>query len=853
MWYSRCYPSHNAMSASAPVIPEVTVEEEVPVEEPRVPASVRRFEMSVLLLGSAVLGHAIIQWNSADLIQFLTFTGFALLVSGARIESPSGTGGLPMVFVLTLFSVSAFTVTEAVVAAGLCALVHGLWLQRNSDEPVYLGFHIALAMIATHIAYRAYSSPLLSSQDWETAFRFAAATLALVLVTTTGEALMTCLDSEESFYSVWGQQYLWRLPYYAVGCVLALLMSVAVHMVGWQTVLLSGPAIYLICRSYQHYVTRLEAEKRHAEDIADVHLRTIQALALAIEAKDTTTGVHLQRVQVYAEEIGKELGLDKDDLQALRAASLLHDIGKLAVPEHIISKPGRLTPEEFEKMKIHPIVGAEILERVRFPYPVVPIVRAHHEKWDGSGYPYGLKGEEIPIGARILSAVDCVDALASDRQYRRAIPIEQALDIVRAEAGGAFDPQVVEVLCSRFEELERKASQPSRTGAQLSTDVKVALGEAPAAGFENAGPETDVDSHRPSKDPSPFLNSIASARQEVQTLFEISQHLGNSLSLDETLSVLNVRLRRIIPHHLLAIWLKREHTLEPVYANGEECMLFSSLQIPIGNGLSGWVAANGKPIVNGNPSVEPGYLQDPNVKSSLHSALAVPLENSSGDIVGVMSLYHMDRDAFTRDHLRIMSAISPKIGVSIENSLKYQQVESSATKDYMTSLPNARSLFLQLDEELKRAAHDKRSLSIAVLDMDGLKMINDELGHLEGNRILGEVAKGLQSSCRNSDYVARMGGDEFVVLLPGLDADASVGRIHQLRQVIARVGQGARLSSPLSASIGIACFPQDGEEAEQLLQEADKRMYQEKRMRKNARTTIPQADWAEQLAAIHFQ
>jgi putative nucleotidyltransferase with HDIG domain len=178
----------------------------------------------------------------------------------------------------------------------------------------------------------------------------------------------------------------------------------------WETSLLFVPAIYLIYRSYRLYLGKLEDEKRHVEEMANLHLRTIEALALAIEAKDQTTHDHLQRVRVYAIEVAKELGMKGAELEALHAAALLHDIGKLAVPEHIISKPGRLTPEEFEKMKIHTVVGAEILERVRFPYPVVPIVRAHHEKWDGSGYPYGLKGMEIPIGARILSAVDYLDA-----------------------------------------------------------------------------------------------------------------------------------------------------------------------------------------------------------------------------------------------------------------------------------------------------------------------------------------------------------------------------------------------------------------------------------------------------------
>src|SRR6202021_1339596 len=202
---------------------------------------------------------------------------------------------------------------------------------------------------------------------------------------------------------------------------------------------------------------RLEADKAHVEEIAGLHLRTIEALALAIEAKDTTTGDHLHRVRVYATEIGREIKMSPEDLDALQAAALLHDIGKLAVPEHIISKPGKLTPEEFEKMKIHPLVGAEILEEVKFPYPVVPIVRAHHEKWDGSGYPFGLANDEIPVGARILAAVDCLDALASDRQYRRALPLDQDMAVVLDESGKSYDPRVVEILVRRYVELERKA------------------------------------------------------------------------------------------------------------------------------------------------------------------------------------------------------------------------------------------------------------------------------------------------------------------------------------------------------------------------------------------------------------
>src|SRR5208282_4502219 len=325
---------------------------------------------------------------------------------------------------------------------------------------------------------------------------------------------------------------------------------------------------------------------------------------------------HLQRVRVYAMNLAQELGLTEDETEALRAASVLHDIGKLAVPEHIISKPGRLTPEEFEKMKIHPIVGAEILEQVDFPYPVVPIVRAHHEKWDGSGYPNGLAGEAIPIGARILSAVDCLDALASDRQYRKALPLHEAMAKVASEANAAFDPQVVTILQRRYVEWEKLARlQPLQAPPKLSTDIKVERGLAPDAGFARSAESTD---------------RLAAARLQAQSLADLNRALHSSLTVDDTLSLLAARLKRLVPHDSIAVYLRKGNVLTPEFVGGENSRVFSSLQIPLGEGLSGWVAQNHKPILNGNPSVEPGYLQHPPENTSLRSALAVPLEGPAG-------------------------------------------------------------------------------------------------------------------------------------------------------------------------------------------------------------------------------
>ena len=435
----------------------------------------------------------------------------------------------------------------------------------------------------------------------------------------------------------------------------------------------------------------------------------------------------------------------------------------------------------------------------------------------------GLKGAEIPIGARILSAVDYLDALASDRQYRRALPLRDVMQKLGAESGKSFDPKVVDVLQKRYQYLERLAVAKSSEdpSGPLSTAIKIERGLEPAAGFENATVQDYAGRE------TTFLSSIAAARQEAQSLFELSQDLGASLSLTETLSVFSVKLKPMVPYDAIAIYIKREDELVPEYVNGDNYRLFSSLRIPMGQGLSGWVGHNRKPIINGNPSVEPGYLNDPSKFSTLRSALAVPLEGVSG-VIGVLALYRGERDAFTTDHLRILLAVSGKMALSIENALKYQQAESSATTDYLTGLPNARSLFLQLDRELARCKRDSTSLTVMVSDMDGFKQINDRFGHLEGNRVLRLFAQALKDSCREYDYVARMGGDEFVVIAPGLGAEAAGKKAEQMRALARQAGSEVCSEDILSLSVGRAMYPEDGNDAEQLLSKADRRMYQEK-------------------------
>jgi diguanylate cyclase (GGDEF)-like protein/putative nucleotidyltransferase with HDIG domain len=805
----------------------------------------RAYMRLVILIAAALAVPALFSWKAVDQLQFLSYLLLSGLAGYWQVGLRQGEHLLPASLLFVMIGLRALGPEQAILLGALNGAALGLGARREERRPAErILFSMALwslAMAGGDYALRGVQ-PLSSRPELAAAISAVLTGVAVFLTLSFPDALRHSIQNGGRTVRVWREQFFWMMPYFVAAALLSALFDLARVQFGWQVPLLLLLAAYLPYRAYQLYLEKVEAGLRHAEEMAALHLRTIEALALAIDAKDETTQEHLQRVQVYAVEIGRDLGMSGEELDALRAAALLHDIGKLAVPEHIISKPGKLTPEEFERMKIHPVVGAQILERVRFPYPVAPIVRSHHERWDGSGYPDKLKGEEIPLGARILAAVDTLDALATDRQYRKALPLDEAVGVVLREAGKAFDPKVVEVLARRYRELEQLARSRQVEGLKLKKDVEIQGGEAPAAGFEAAAASV------PAEQPD-FLGQIAAARQEAHELFELAHDLGTSLSLDETLSVLSVRLKRIIPFDAMAVFLIREQVLEPVFVVGENARLFSSLRIPVGQGLSGWVAETGREILNGNPNVEPGYLNDDSKFSTLQSALAVPLEGLNG-IFGVVSLYRADRNAFSKDHMRLLLAICSKLAFAVENALRYRQAESSATTDYLTGLPNARSLFLHLDSELARARRQGEPLTVAVCDVDNFKMINDERGHLEGNRLLRTLGEALRSRCREYDYVARMGGDEFVLVFSGLNRGFAAVRLSHLKRT---VEEDVRMKTgqDLTLSVGCASFPDEGGDAEDLLTLADREMYRAKQnseTRQRARLRWQQ--WAQKSEGL---
>jgi putative nucleotidyltransferase with HDIG domain len=631
--------------------------------------------LGYIALGVATLLWSLVNWHCADPVRLISFGLATALGSVLKLQLPGVRGMVSVSVLFILVAIVNLSLPEAVLVGALSMAVQCIWRTAARPKLSQTAFNISVLVVAVVMAAKVFDY---SHRRFPELVSLGLLALAYFCANTFPIATIIGLTEGKRIFSVWSN-YRWTLAYYAVGASMAWVIGTLPRGIQWEFPIICLPLVYLVHRSNRTHLSRMERERAHMQAINGLHLRTIEALALAIDAKDHTTHDHLQRVQLYATEIGKDLGLSEQELEALTAAAVLHDIGKLAVPESIISKPGKLTRSEFEKMKVHPVVGAEILERVAFPYPVVPIVRSHHEKWDGSGYPYGLRGEEIPIGARILSVVDCLDALASDRQYRRALPLDEAMARVASEAGTAFDPKVVQALQARYRELEARAkTTETPLQPQLSVDIKITKGSAPAAGFEAEAPAfSPTPKH-------PVAQALANGRKNAESMPEMPAAGLCSLQWDEALTVAALRIRRLVSCDAMALCVCEDDFVRVKFVSGEDGLELESLAVRQGEGLVGWVAEVGKPILNGNPAVEPGYLKRDG-KPGLSSALALPLVNA-GRVIGVVALYRRERDAFAADELVALLELCPALASLL---LDIDQLDSSEPSDNLLKMANA--------------------------------------------------------------------------------------------------------------------------------------------------------------------
>jgi diguanylate cyclase (GGDEF)-like protein/putative nucleotidyltransferase with HDIG domain len=637
------------------------------------------------------------------------------------------------------------------------------------------------------------------------------------------------LSTRQSMLAVWNQNFLWSAPSYLVGAGAAGIAAVLIHHSGYWLAMLTVAPLYLTYRTYRVYLDRIDGERKHIRQLSDLHLATIEALALAIDAKDQTQHTHIRRVQTYAAALARSVGMTENEVQGVTTAALLHDIGKLAVPEHILSKPGPLTAEEFQKIRTHPQVGSEIIAHVPFPYPVAPLIASHHERWDGKGYPSSLRGEEIPLGARILTVVDYFDALRRDRPYHKAMSYDASVELLRQEAGKALDPHVVQRFVELLPQLQSEAEEIDRAARRLSVpDARADKGQ-PAA---EAPPERGT---------SAALENIALAHREIYALYEIAQAMGTSLGVSDTMTLIASKLSSLVPFSCCALFLYEEETdtLRCRFAQGVEAPLIRQLAVKNGQGLSGWVARNRRTLVNARPSADFEAAGLESVSTCLKSTLVCPLIFNER-LIGTIQVYHADQSRYTDDHRRLLDRVSEQAAAVIANSVVFEQTREDSLSDPLTGLPNTRFMFMHLTRELARAERMKSQVALLVMDLDGFKQINDTHGHHVGDRALCEIAAVLRDGIRPYDICVRYAGDEFIVVLSGCNAEEAESKRLELQRAVdaipfeARPGRQVRLG----ASIGAAVFPRDGKTYESLLAAADRRMYHDKADRRSERAAL---------------
>jgi diguanylate cyclase (GGDEF)-like protein/putative nucleotidyltransferase with HDIG domain len=608
-------------------------------------------------------------------------------------------------------------------------------------------------------------------------------------------------------------------PYWYVAVVAGISVFVWVLQGGVTYALVSVPVILVTYWTYKLYFERLNLKTREAEEMSRVHLATVEALATAIDAKDQTTHCHVRRVETYASGLGRLLSLSDAEMNALHAGALLHDIGKLAVPDHILNKPGSLTPAEFEKTKIHTVVGAEILSRIDFPYPVIPIVKHHHERWDGAGYPDGLRGEQIPTTARIMSIVDCFDSVREDRPFRPGMSRQDAINLLRKGAGTHFDPKIVDLFINNLEHFEFEIAQRGWDADIDSTAPMTHI--APA--------EDEVTRARENTSAAAY-DEIRNAHREFYALYEIARQFSSSLEAENILAALVDKVAQLVPFDTCAVYLYDEMKgyASSALVVGKHAEALRDRCVAPGEGVTGFALANRRAVNRLHPSVEFEGM-DFKGKTGYRSMASLPLFTDDV-LLGVLSVYSTSPREYTDNQIRLLETVTRLACDALANARHHAEAESNALTDPLTGLPNARGLHLRFDQEVARARRNSRPFHVIMLDLDDFKLVNDTFGHKIGDRMLREVAALVQNQLREYDFLARYAGDEFVALLPDLTAP----QVDELRDRIERVVRAfslkvrAETHARVGVSIGASVFGADGETLDQLVIAADQAMYRAK-------------------------
>ncbi len=763
----------------------------------RLPITTRTFVVAVGVCGAAAVVDAFrdlylhpIGWR------WLTLAALTLVSGSATVNLPSlpATVSVSETFVFT--SVLLFGSAPGTLTVALDALVISIWSYRKGHPTYKIAFNVCAVPLSMWLACHLYYeiSPYGPLQTSRTAVQLKGLLWPLIIFTITYYGLNTwlitlaiALEKRLSPVAVWREHFLWLALNYFGGASVAVLLVSYTKDLDYTYLLIIIPLLAVLYFTFSTSMGRVEDANRHLSQLNALYMSTIETLAMAIDAKDQITHGHLRRVQSYAVGLAKLLGVKEEaQIRAIEAAALLHDMGKLAVPEYILNKPGPLTAAEFEKMKLHASVGADILSSIGFPYPVVPIVRHHHESWDGTGYPDGLAGTAIPIGARILSVVDCFDALTSDRPYRPRLSDREALRILEQRRGSMYDPLIVDTFTRAHAEL----------GLALPNADSRLVESTPAADRQSFAPRTAR------------LEQIAASSDEMVTLYDLSQALTSAATLSDSLHVVCTHLRRLVPATTYVFFAHdvEQDDLRVVYVSGEHSELLMQLRLPLGQRLSGWVAANRHTIRNSDPVLDLGEafrIVSPRLRSALSTAV---VNNQS--LTGVLSVYSSRAAAFTEEHERIIEAVARQLAPALAERL---QRENRTV--FATSRPA-----LETHSPVDAALHDGTEESDGNPVLILVRCIH--LQALEDSHDSSDPVQVVRDLLRPTDFVFRTGPHELaVVLSKSTSDDATRVRDAIVRLIASRVPDFSRAA----CDIGIA-FAKDGAIVEKWLASARARL-----------------------------
>jgi diguanylate cyclase (GGDEF)-like protein len=755
----------------------------------------------VAIVGSAGLlcaGIGLLYVTRDSLPAALLFLALSVVTSVVKLNLPLPGGGstLSISYIVTT---AAMLVLGQWVATPIAAA--GAWAQCSirvkRPNPWYQTLFsigtLALSVVAASELHAA-TLALLPAAGWAQGAAIVVAATAYFVVNTGLVSAVVSASTGESIRRLWARDYAWSAPSYYIGATLSLLAVEALEGDRlWWVAVLAIPA-YVTFKSYGLYAKRLAREQLQVRQVSDMQMAIVEALAAAIEAKDGTSALQSERIRAYSEGLAQAVSMSDVEILGVKTAALLHDIGHLAVPDHILSKEGPLTDDESERMKIHPRVGAEILASVPFLYPVVPLILGHHERWDGHGYPSGLKGEEIPLGARVLAVADCYTAMLAARPYRPARTVAEAIATLRENAGAALDPNLVERFIEVLPSLEARIARVSAVSH---------------------------DGQQNSEGPDAALADIAVAHREEQLIRDLGQSLASSLRVSDVLSMVSTSLVGVVPLDACALFLA-----DP--ASG--LFLCSHVVGSHQEAIRGITAATVEGLGSMPPSAS-ATARDATAR--LEGVLVAPLVTEHGPI-GALAVYCAQRPRRSGEHARLFARVAEHAANVIANALLFEQAEKELLTDVLTGLSNRRHLDLRLAEEVARVRRHGGEFSVLVLDMDRFKQINDEFGHDAGDSALREVAQVMRASLRPYDACARLAGDEFVLVLNACDRAQAERRRVELQRAVAdlrlELVPGRFLT--LSVSIGAATYPTDAATVEGVMREADQRMYRDKADRK---------------------